>query len=984
MVLAAGCTLACPVCDCRARETAPAEVLRTMDRGGALLEVRGEAALQTDLGEHVRRAREGGWRSVRVRTNGVAYAAPGRARELAALGVDGVVFFVASERPEVHDAIARVRGAHAAGLAGLKALVEAGLEVSLEVPVLDPAVQDLRALLTQVLEVAPEARRLRLYSPVALRSVDGKVSAKASPPRWDRVRGPLGQAIAFARERGLEVSFNERDGVPLCALATVDDAGQVTVPEGLLSERGGRPMPRRDTSSLGAVCDGCPAARMCPGTTTLYLSRHGDAGLAPLPALPQVSGGQGWDATKRQAARTAFLTVLRPTVHCNQDCWFCSANETSRNVYEDPGKMLRRISRLARAGVQQISFSGGEPTLSRHLASYVKVARRLGVSRVELVTNAVLLDKPRKVEALMEAGLTHLFVSLHAHDEPLSRLQTRKIGDHARTVAALKLFARHEGLRIDVNHVVSGANYRSLVRFFEWLHAEFGDRIGVSLAFVTPQYKALEHLGDKVPRYSEVVPYLKRALARAVELGIGVIVGSRQGVPPCQLGEFLPLSDILSSVSGALTEDAHQKQQGPACADCRFEQVCTGVWKQYAALYGTDELVALPGPKLTPAEAKAEAESGRGDLGLSEALRYGDGRMPRSHEIPLPGEAAAEAASTGGGAPVRVALVGTGTRALLFARTMARVGGFALVGVASPHAPDKELPELPEGLPRARDLGALLDQVAADAVIVASRTAHHAEAARVALARGLPCLVEKPLAGALDEAEALAAEGAGRLSVAQQLRASSGVAALLEALGDRKGPRRPVAIEVVHRATATSPGSLRAWSRRALYELLIHLGDVALALADEPLTPRRASASGGGRPERVVVTSRGQGRTGVEATIELALDAPADGLRVGVRFADGRGLTWVREDGRDELEVTEAAGGRTRTPPRGGDLERLLTAWREHLRGGASPADGAAGVAAMRLASEMLRALEEAGAPFDRAAAPMRVASGPLRERVGS
>jgi len=99
--------------------------------------------------------------------------------------------------------------------------------------------------------------------------------------------------------------------------------------------------------------------------------------------------------------------------------------------------MLQAISRAARRGVQRISFSGGEPTLSRDLVHYVSAASRLGVGKIELVTNGVLLDDPRRVRALRDAGLTEAFVSLHAHDERLSSVMTQKIGDHAKSVKAI-------------------------------------------------------------------------------------------------------------------------------------------------------------------------------------------------------------------------------------------------------------------------------------------------------------------------------------------------------------------------------------------------------------------------------------------------------------------------------------------------------------------------------------------------------------------
>ena len=73
----------------------------------------------------------------------------------------------------------------------------------------------------------------------------------------------------------------------------------------------------------------------------------------------------------------------------------------------------------------------------------------------------------------------------------------------------------------------------------------------------------------------------------------------------------------------------------------------------------------------------------------------------------------------------------------------------------------------------------------------------------------------------------------------------------------------------------------------------------------------------------------------------------------------------------------DSTGSRTRASPHGSDLGRLLASWRRSILALAPyAASGAAGAAAMRFAHELLRALEAAGAPFERSHEPRRIASG--------
>jgi len=951
-----GCTLACAVCDCRSERSPNLE--RAIASGGARLEIRGEAAVQRSLAETVGRAREAGWSHIAVRTNATAFGAPERARALRDAGVDEVVFYLASERAPVHDAIARVRGAHAAALRGARALAEAGLAMSLEIPILSPKLQDLGATLELAAKTVGTAKRLRLYSPVRLWEGAGPPARELLPPRWSEVREAVRGALDRAEGLSIAVTLAERDGIPLCG-ALADGEQRAILPE-----RDQRPMVRGASSRLAPRCNECAVKSACPGVTELYLATHGDEGLTPRTApgrdfvQRKVRPDSVWTDHRRESARQRYMAVLRPTVDCNQDCWFCSANETSQNVERDAARMSRRILRMARAGVRHLSFSGGEPTLSRHLVEHVALARAAGIPVVELVTNAVLLDREEKVDAYARAGVTNLFVSLHGHDEATSRLQTRKVGDHARTTRALKLFVERTDVYIRLNHVVTMRNYRALVRFVDWVGEQFGTRVSISFAYITPQYKALERIADVVPAYRDVAPFLKKALARAAELGIECVVGSRQGVPPCVLGEFAIYSDVAEISTNAQSEDAPQKVKSEACARCRFDRLCTGVWKPYAAVHGVDELTPFEGPEVRPHEPLAEALGVRA-LPSSGEIAVGPEPRPRRSLDVIPDEP-----------PLPIAVVGTGARALRIIRA-ASEAGLRVVGVASPHAHEKELPELSAQVPRATSLAELLATVEARGVIVASATHDHAASSRAAFAVDLPVLVEKPIAEGAAETAALIAEAHGRLSVAHQMRMAPGFQELLAEARELQGR---VELRVRHCA----PDSMHTWSRGQLYESLIHLLDLAIAVHGTELTITQVRGVGETRPESIEL--RGHGPNGAFAIVSEPR-AAEELLEVQVA-GGGRRVVWTRKQGLDELTSTDALGARTRTPGRGSDLVRLLAAWSDSVRVGAAPPVLASdGEAAMRLASEALKKLEAAGVAFERANAPRHASSRELRER---
>ena len=967
------CELSCQVCDCR--QAATTAIDGYLDRGGTRVLLRGAPAGNLRFAEVIRLARERGVAEVVVRTNALAYMDPGAARAFAAMGADAALVPLFSSVPAVHDRIAGRPSALAHALVGMRALAEAGVVIDVEIPLLSTRLQDLSAVIALAHRAVPALRSVRLFVSAQ------RVSPALAPPGWSLAGPALAAALRTCRALGVKARLGGGDGVPLCALRAAPDLHDVYSfdPRAKVKLHSG--------ATYAEVCAGCATKGQCPGVSASYRSAHGAEGLAPYAKKPAAmyaqrsAGAPVFTAEHYRAASRVGMLVLRPTVNCNQDCPFCSANETSSNVWTDPSQMLRAISRAGRRGVKRVSFSGGEPTLSRDLVHYIDAARRVGIEQIEIVSNGVLLDAEPRVRALRAAGLTHAFVSLHAHDERVSRMMTQKLDDHGRTVQALKHLVV-AGVECVVNHVITARNYPYLKRFVEFVHAELGGRAMISFAFVTPQYKALED-SSLVPRISDVMPYLRRAMYRALDLGQAVVIGSRQGIPPCFLGEFAGWSDVLKRTHEAAAEDAPQKQRAAACDTCKYTRQCTGLWRPYVAAHGLSELEAVPGTPFTeeqvtmidsvvhpsrwctpmsfaglPGEVRAldaEVEGRRwyeADAGPSE---------PPIRALPVLAMARTR--------PLRVALVGSGRQARRLALAARNVTGISIDAVASPHAPDADLRDF-GGCPSLRSLGEAVDQIRPEAVIIAAATRAHHALALEALGHGVPALLEKPLTGTEEEAaelvRAVEARPGAILVPAHNMLFASGIDALLDAEG-------LPSIAFLRRSTATGPEAMRAWSRSALYETLYH----AFSLVGR--------AAGGGVPSVTGVYHQGDvapervrlqlAYPAAEAEIALDFTATAEEMLLvrRARAADAPAMTWRRVGPTTSLRLGDRDVG---VPRAGNDVERMLAHFCDVVLGKVTPRVTAAeALEVMRATRAAIAALDEAGAPFDRVNAPRHVAS---------
>src|SRR6185437_10207167 len=114
------------------------------------------------------------------------------------------------------------------------------------------------------------------------------------------------------------------------------------------------------------------------------------------------------------------------TDRCNFRCTYCMPKEVFGHDYRflDRKELLdfEEITRVARAavslGVQKLRLTGGEPLIRRGIEDLVAMLSELA-AEVTLTTNASLL--PRKAQALKDAGLARITVSLDAMDDATFR-----------------------------------------------------------------------------------------------------------------------------------------------------------------------------------------------------------------------------------------------------------------------------------------------------------------------------------------------------------------------------------------------------------------------------------------------------------------------------------------------------------------------------------------------------------------------------------
>ncbi|MDI5985850.1 pyrroloquinoline quinone biosynthesis protein PqqE [Halomonas sp. M4R5S39] len=140
--------------------------------------------------------------------------------------------------------------------------------------------------------------------------------------------------------------------------------------------------------------------------------------------------------TPREHAAGAPLWLLAElTYRCPLQCPYCSNPlDFAAHRGELSTDEWFEVMRQARAmGAVQLGFSGGEPLVRDDLEALVAEARRLGFYS-NLITSGLGLDEAR-IEALREAGLDHIQISLQAADDDLAAALAGSRRAHAKKLA---------------------------------------------------------------------------------------------------------------------------------------------------------------------------------------------------------------------------------------------------------------------------------------------------------------------------------------------------------------------------------------------------------------------------------------------------------------------------------------------------------------------------------------------------------------------
>lgn len=279
---------------------------------------------------------------------------------------------------------------------------------------------------------------------------------------------------------------------------------------------------------------------------------------------------------------------------CNLKCVHCMIEDTMDHLVPQTDKQFKELLDFNRTSRKWrgLILTGSEITLHRDLPELAVQAHVAGFEHVRIQSHGMHLGKMEYCEKLVRAGIDEYFISVAAADSVSHDNITQVPGSYAKTLRGLENLDAWQHTISITNTVVTKNSYKQLPEVVESL-AHLKNLVQMEFWFYWPMSETDDK--DLLAPHMDMLPYLKKAVARAQALGRRVEI---KNFPQCLLGE---LGGLLVNGQPQLFIDPvfwseferngfYQCKRRDECQS----QECLGLNSAYIERFGWEENLVVP------------------------------------------------------------------------------------------------------------------------------------------------------------------------------------------------------------------------------------------------------------------------------------------------------------------------------------------------------------------------------------------------------
>ncbi len=296
----------------------------------------------------------------------------------------------------------------------------------------------------------------------------------------------------------------------------------------------------------------------------------------------------------KQEKNFGYMQITRK---CNRECVFCSNPYVEDELTFEEAK--RQIDDYAKKGINEIVFTGGEPTINGNLPELIKYCKSIWME-CRIITNAQKLADAEYAKKLADAGLKHVMVSIYSHERDIEEKLTKTEGSFEKTIKGIKNSLRYFPA-ININITINSLNASHLHETIGFLVEKFPEIKHYVFNNLDVTGRALENKWT-VPKLVDIELGLSKALELLNLHGKTFRV---ERVPLCYMQGFEEFSTetrkivkkqqyrclFLNDSGRELREIKNfYYSKAECCNFCFLNKICAGLNERYAKIFGLNEL----------------------------------------------------------------------------------------------------------------------------------------------------------------------------------------------------------------------------------------------------------------------------------------------------------------------------------------------------------------------------------------------------------
>ncbi|UQA58648.1 radical SAM protein HxsC4 [Polyangium aurulentum] len=332
---------------------------------------------------------------------------------------------------------------------------------------------------------------------------------------------------------------------------------------------------------------------------------------------------EGPSIVERLSTRSERVHISIGAV-CNNNCVFCMEEDRDGRYVNNSAMTSERVRWILEEnrGAEEVCFTSGEPTTRPELPDLVALAKKLGYGRISVMTNGRRLSHLPYAALLAKAGMNRFYISIHGHTKKLHEGLTRTPDSFEQTVAGLDSIAKLKrfGIELHTSTVLTDRNLPHLTDIYRFLRAHGVDQVVFNV--MQANGRADTYFEQIFPRYTDTAAEFRRFLAevgeaRPMAFLVDIPLCTTEGIADFHRGyvEKYRHFDLDTQAPLEATQRPERSQEGRgrglvlvtrqdldeaqrdkrgACASCRYDGACEGVWRNYLRRNGWDEMVPVP------------------------------------------------------------------------------------------------------------------------------------------------------------------------------------------------------------------------------------------------------------------------------------------------------------------------------------------------------------------------------------------------------